>query len=233
MKNLDRNLISEGKIFLRNKTHIRYIIENPCNGCIKLNVVKVVKTCIKLYNSIVLRLMKRTQPAPQSPHFLVLVLWDCLWPFCLLLSKAGLAPTSEFWISFLFWINFLVDSLCIFVHSWKPFSGKLLIKPPPTPNFFPPFPKRSIGNEISGPQMLEKITYLFQCSSWSPARTSRTEKNGFSSVLGRYPQCCWLVLFSEIFARRFSHFELFLPVSTSAWSSLEGFLIAQGKMVAF
>lgn len=87
-----------------------------------------------------LRLLKRTQLASHFPHFLFLVLLDSLWPFCLLLLKVGLAPTSLSWISFLFWINFFVDSLCIFVHSWKLFSGKLLIKPPPTPSFFPPFP---------------------------------------------------------------------------------------------
>ena len=178
--------------------------------------------------------MKRTQLAPQSPHFLVFILWDCLWPFCLLLSKAGLAPTSQCWLSFLFCINFLVDSLWIFVHSWKLFSGKLLIKPPPTPSFFPPFPKRMIRNDFWTKNCEEKSTiYLFQCSSWSPAGTSRTEKSESSSGLGQCPQCGWLVLSSEIFSPHFSRFELFLPASTSVWSSLAGFLIGQGKMVAF
>ena len=53
--------------------------------------------------------------------------------------KAGLPPELVFeLLSFLFLIN--CYALWIFVHYWKPCSGKLLTKPPPTPSFWPPLP---------------------------------------------------------------------------------------------
>ena len=62
MKNLDRNLISEAR-FLHNKTHIRYIIENPRNAMEKINVTLLSK---HVYNSTMIHNtlqidMKRTQ----------------------------------------------------------------------------------------------------------------------------------------------------------------------------